>query len=429
MQAAPLSEKQRAAVELAKEGRNCFVTGSGGVGKSFLLETLIAELEALGKRVHVTASTGIAAVNVGGTTLHAWAGVGLGAEPVEELVVRLRFQKKAKARWACDVLVIDEVSMLDADFFDKLNAIGKRLRQRQAAFGGIQLVLCGDFFQLPPVSAGARRFVFQSVAWHEAQLHWIELTEVFRQADRAFVSVLERVRWGRLDAEVLATLQARVGAQLDTSDGIEPTRLYSTNAQVDRINADQLAALPGDAVQYRCRQTFSKLTGDERQKIGDKVAKDCAAQPLIELKIGAQVMLLANLNLELGLCNGSRGVVVRFADPKPTDVARFRAPIVRFVNGAELPIAYYAWRVKSPEGWSVLHEQLPLRLAWAMTIHKSQGMTLEKVEMSLNVFERGQAYVALSRVRSLDGLSISNLRPEAIRAEPAVVELYEQHHQ
>ena len=367
-----LSEQQRRAVALAKEGRNLFVTGAGGCGKSYLLATLIGELEAAGKRVYVTASTGVAAVNIGGTTLHAWAGVGLGADRVEELVVKLRFQKKARARWNGDVLVIDEISMVDPDFFDKLNAIGKRLRLRQAPFGGLQLVLCGDFFQLPPVPQGsaARRFVFQTDAWHEAALQWVQLSEVFRQADAAFVSVLERVRWGALDQEVLGALQARVGAQLNTRDGIEPTRLYSTNAQVDQINAAQLAALSGDAQAYRYRQTFSKLTPAERQRVGDKVAKDCAAQPLVELKVGAQVMLLVNLNLALGLCNGSRGVVTGFAEPKPTDVAQFRAPIVRFASGPELPIAYYGWRIKSPEGWTVLHEQLPLRLAWALTIHK-----------------------------------------------------------
>lgn len=380
-----LSQQQRYAIDLALEGRNVFITGSGGVGKSFLIQRLIEELEARDRVVYVTASTGIAATNIGGTTVHAWAGIGTGTDPVEQLAARIKLrQKRVKARWSCDVLVIDEISMLDPGFFDTLNQLGKRVRARNAAFGGIQLVLCGDFFQLPPVRPKTVQFPFQTKAWLEANIERIELTKVFRQADQQFVSVLERVRWAKLDAEVVATLSSRLGAVLDCSDGIQPTHLYATNDRVDIVNEARLEQLSTEARTFRCRQTFSKLSSEERKRIGERVAKDCCAAAILTLKVGAQVMLLVNLDVKNGLSNGSRGVVIGFAEALSSGVSGFTAPIVRFTNGLELPIKYHAWRIKSPEGWTVLHEQVPLRLAWAWTIHKCvAGSTLIACENGL----------------------------------------------
>jgi len=416
-----LSPQQALAIELALDGANVFITGPGGAGKSFLIRELVAQLERRGKVVYLTASTGIAAVNIGGTTLHAFAGVGLATEPVELLFNGMRFHKKTLKRWQCDVLIVDEISMVDPNFFTKLNELAKRVRRSGRAFGGIQLICCGDFFQLPPVQAESAPFAFETPAWREAQLQIVQLTQIFRQEDAAFVATLNKVRWGQLDDEARQTLLGRVGAQLDCSDGIEPTRLYSTNVQVDRLNAQRLAALPGTAETYTYRQTVTGLQAREKAKICAKIAQDCRAEAEVQLKVGAQVMLLANLSVENGLSNGSRGVVLGFEEEKGE-----RLPRVRFANGLELPVPYYTWRIKSPDGWTVSHSQVPLRLAYGITHHKAQGLTLDRVELDLsNVFAPGQAYVALSRVRTLQGCSISGLDLTRIRAHPRVVQFYQ----
>jgi ATP-dependent DNA helicase PIF1 len=443
-----LSDKQQEALDLAVNGRNLFITGSGGVGKSFVLEQIVEQLEAKRKQVSVTASTGIAALAVGGTTLHSWAGVGQGKESAQELLKKLRFFKKAAARWRnTDVLIIDEISMLDPELFEKLDVIAKSMRRSQRPFGGMQVIAFGDFFQLSPVfdeSEGQRstdwEFVFETPAWQALQLEVIILTEVFRQRDQEFVNVLESIRHGQVTPQALELLQKRVGAKLDCSDGIEPTQLYARRAQVSNINEKRLAQLPGPEYSYEYRQTIVGCSGDAKKQVEQRLLKGCPADPTIKLRRGAQVILLVNLDQERGLVNGSRGVVVGFQgdDDVPLDgklsvtpIASLQSvdasPIVRFANGCIEVIGSYGWRIESKqEGWNAVHSQVPLRLAWALTIHRGQGMTLDRVTVDLgsSVFGVGMSYVALSRVRTPEGLSIARLDPSKIEAHPRVLAYY-----
>lgn len=434
------------------EGASVFITGSGGTGKSHLLNALREELYAMRRNVHVTASTGVAALEVRGVTLHSWAGIGLGNGDAAQLLQGIRRNPKAAKRWrTVDTLFIDEISMVDPELFEKLDYIARTLRRDQRPFGSIQVILFGDFFQLPPVQtqrnpqANGYEFCFETPAWEELDPVVVELGDVFRQSDASFVSILERVRRGEIDEEVAACLQSRVGAQLDTSDGIEATRLYSVNRDVNALNAQRLQQLePETHHQYEARIDISGGTPQRRATQRTQVLKHCSAEERLELREGAQVMLLHNLDQERGLVNGSRGVVIGFSDTEPdmwyeatrvhskntaeVDLEEHGLPIVRFANGLIEPIARHRWTTKNEEeGMSTTLAQVPLKLAWAYTVHKSQGQTLDRVELDLStVFSHGQSYVALSRVRSLEGLSISALSLERIRAHPKVVRFYKE---
>lgn len=438
-----LAPEQQRVLTLVREGRNVFMTGGGGVGKSHVIATLVTqEREVYGRRVAVTASTGVAADQIGGSTLHAFLGLGLAKEPVPKLVQMACSSSKITSRWrGVDLLVIDEVSMIDPDFFVAVDAVARAVRRTHAPFGGVQVLFVGDFFQLPPVLPRARDqslpvFCFQTDAWREAVHEVVELVHIFRQeGDTALSELLQRARRGGVIESDVMLLKSRT--EVDASNllgpDIQPTRMHARRANVDVINDENLDALTTEPVSFKATtywevapdkhggtlpESVSKARADALSRLAPSVTNAAAAKGELVLKAGAQVMLLCNLDTARGLVNGSRGVVLRFVSG---------LPVVKFARGEEVTVERYTWEHALEDVGCIYYRQVPLQLAWAVTIHKAQGLSLDCVEMALDssVFEYGQAYVALSRVRSLAGLRLLSFKPEVIQAHPLVAEFYD----
>ncbi|SOV03587.1 related to PIF1 - DNA helicase involved in mitochondrial DNA repair and telomere length control [Ustilago sp. UG-2017a] len=444
-----LSQEQRKVLHMVvEEGKNVFFTGSAGTGKSVLLSEIIKELRRKhAKRpdsVAVTASTGIAACNIGGVTIHSFAGIGLGKEPTAQLVSKIRKNRKAAARWArTQVLIIDEVSMVDPALFDKLEEVARLIRKKpDKPFGGIQVVITGDFFQLPPVNPGGSvTFAFDAQSWHKVVQHKVNLTQVFRQKDESFVSMLNEMRFGRLSQKTIEAFR-KLERTPKYDDDIVPTELFPMRNEVDRANMGRLSALQSESQSYQA-QDGGTLMGEARER----VLQNSIALPVLHLKKGAQVMLIKNV--DESLVNGSVGKVVEFMDDTEYDkaignqemaemqkeerdkaarVSTRKWPLVRFhlPNGGTRD--YLArpetWKTELPDGEvQASRTQVPLILAWAMSIHKSQGQTLPCCKINLNrVFEKGQAYVALSRATSIEGLQVLGFKPEKVMAHPRVIQ-------
>ena len=419
-----LSSDQKQAVYSIEDGDSIFVSGSAGTGKSFLLQYLKANYSDAG--LHITASTGIAAVNVGGQTLHSWAAIGLGNLPAKQIIENLfstKFSRVRKKLKMAKMLAIDEISMISAPIFDLLNELLKAIRQNDKPFGGLQLILFGDFLQLPPINRDLQmsndyQFCFQSEAWKDLNPKFILLKTVFRQEDENFVRLLNNIRFGKVDENDISILESRIGSK-EQFGAIKPTILASHNAQVDLVNQEQLKKISGIS------KTFTAKFSGDTNKI-DFLKKNCLAGQSLELKVGAQVMMLKNTHQKEGVTNGSIGIIKEFS-------TRNNYPIVEFNNGKILTITPEIWSLEKfdVEKREIVVEaemsQMPLLLAWAITIHKSQGMTLDKVKCDLSkVFADGQIYVALSRVRSLEGLYIDGLDFKKIKANPEIVKFYNQ---
>lgn len=374
--------------------RAFFFTGGAGTGKSFLLQQLLRVLDT--SRTAVTASTALAASHLGGTTLHKWAGVGRAEADVVALAEELRKKTDAVRRWKrTKTLVIDEVSMVDGTLFEKLDVLARATRRSDTAFGGMQLVLAGDFLQLPPVCRKGRDlspcFTFQVPAW-KAIKRTFELTEIFRQKDRSFCEVLNEIRFGSLSEKAVELLRPRLvrGGLVHGRDGKEVTRLMPLRSEVEEINRREARCLAGEAVRFDARDQ------------GDSLQLDAAsgAPPILELKVGSLVVLTRTIDISRKLVNGSQGRVTGF-----TGSGALKRPIIRFA-GAEITLDLVPFDVRSGTRVAV-REQLPLDFGWAMSVHKSQGLSLSGVEVNLeNIFEHGQTYVALSRAQTLDGLHL-----------------------
>ncbi|CAK0813481.1 unnamed protein product [Prorocentrum cordatum] len=357
----------------------------------------------------MTASTGMAAVNIGGCTVHSFAGIGLGEGPRRVLVARA--VKTARRRWSeAECLIIDEVSMLSGDMIDTLDAVARAARRRpNVPFGGLQIVLVGDFCQLGPVKVeGEREYAFEAEIWDRAVQHHVYLQRVMRQEGSSlFAGILGEIRRGHVSSIARGAL-ARCRRELHVENGVLPTKLHCTNRNVDVENALELAKLPGDV------HAFRALDRGPRSSLDDFL-KSCSAPTVLELKVGAQVVLLKNLRDTL--VNGSRGVVTSFTEGG--------LPLVLFDSGMLIEIAPATWFREESSG-EASREQIPLRLAWALTIHRCQGMTLDKVECSLSdAFAAGQVYVALSRVQSLAGLLLRSFDVSKVRVSPKVAAFYQ----
>lgn len=438
-----LTDEQLSVINLLLNGENVFLTGGGGVGKSYLLSAIYTEFPGLKQelskrknpdcvsklpRIQMCALTGCAALLLGhkAKTVHSWAGIGLGKESVTELYIKICRNRKAKKNWLCtDLLIIDEISMMTAELFDKLDSLGKKIRANKLPFGGIQLLIVGDFFQLPPVSKGddGVQFAFESAAWLTAITSSVELTIIQRQKDETFQKILKEARVGALTKESVQVLRQR--QERDWKDNkIRPTLLFPRRSEVDMINDTNLKALEGRKYTYKARLVHDGKapTGfTEKDEAFQKVLAlfDSAASYSKEfvLIVGAQVMLIANTNPTEGLVNGSRGVVTGFCSYSDL-------PIVEFVNGVKKTVGAHTWPIEEYE--FVSRSQIPLQLAFAYTIHKCQGSTLDSalVDIGSGIFEYGQAYVALSRVRSLEALYVYDFDKTAFRAHPKVKGFY-----
>ncbi|CAG60681.1 uncharacterized protein GVI51_J00407 [Nakaseomyces glabratus] len=489
-----LTKEQQTVVDyVVKKNMNVFYTGSAGTGKSVILRTIIDKLSSMyGKEsIAITASTGLAANTIGGSTLHKWSSCGIGNKSVDHLVRQIRRYHDQYAIWRhTKVLIIDEISMLDGHYLDKLEAVAKQLRNNDRPFGGIQLVLTGDFFQLPPVSKKDDDknvvFCFDSKMWKKCIQKTILLTKVFRQQDNELVDILNAIRYGELQNDMIKRIKS-LGRDVYYPDGISPTELFPTRREVDISNSRQLEALPGEAKIY---ESVDVAPPSYQNMLDNSVM----AEKKLTLKEDAQVMMLKN-KPESELFNGTLGRVLFFSTEKlirrmkelygssPLDedlitdmrlVSRVIArpdiasserfmkevnmrPMERFhklqtmINDAvttsikEQVFPYVKWSLNHgrynyelmlPERFPVdipgdklglERNQLPLMLCWALSIHKAQGQTIQRLRVDLkNIFESGQVYVALSRAISMDSLQVLNFNPKKISIDPKVKEFYRQ---
>jgi ATP-dependent DNA helicase PIF1 len=436
-----LSQEQQIAFDKYVEGHNIFITGPGGSGKSALIKLIRQHAYNKFKDIQVTALTGCAAVllNCKAKTLHSWAGIGLGNGTIEHLVNKIKKNKFSKTLWqSTDILVIDEVSMLSLKLFNLLNEIGKVVRKNTKPFGGIQLIFSGDFFQLPPVGDNlepdTQRFCFESDDWNSV-FHrdcQIQLKKIFRQTDNTYATILNQIREGKIKRKSNELLLQYVGRPLDQNLVAEPTKLYPTRNKVENINYTKMATLEGDekifCIKYLKDLEMTKADRVRRQDFTDKdiqfeldfLANNLICEKEMKLKVGAQVMCIINIQTETGMevCNGSQGIVTRFCEITG-------CPEVKFNNGNQRIMTKHVWESDKIPGVGV--SQVPLILAWALTIHKSQGATMDAAEIDVgsNIFECGQTYVALSRVKSLEGLYLTSFDATRIRINRKVKEFYE----
>jgi ATP-dependent exoDNAse (exonuclease V) alpha subunit len=416
------------ALSILKMGGNVFLTGAPGAGKTYVLNQYIEFLRANEVNVAVTAYTGIAASHLNGRTLHSWAGLSRGPALSEEQE-RTRVHNNAYLRDMVSrpqVLIIDEVSMLHPEELDRVDVIARAARNSSEPFGGLQLICCGDFFQIPPVNQTENRFVLDSVAWKNADMRVCYLHEQHRQGDAGLLHILDAIRRGAVDGAVVTLLESRVGRPVSGA-AIGLARLYTHRENVDEINADELRKLPEAEVVYDVYESGAAAAVE-------KLKRDHDVDRIV-LKLGARVMFTKN-NTGAGYVNGTLGEVVGFedggdgdpnggADGAPAARAIEANPVIMTFDKKRITAGRQQWRVEDDRGKvKASISQLPLKLAWAITVHKSQGMTLDAAEIDLGrAFDRGMGYVALSRVRRLENISLIGFNKMALQVSRRVQEL------
>jgi len=404
--------KQIEALNILKAGHNVFLTGSAGSGKTFLLNEFITYLKSENISVGVTASTGIAATHLSGRTIHSWCGLGIEEtlnHQVKSSIARGDLKQRIKKS---QVLIIDEISMLSASRLDLVDSICQLVRKNSTPFGGLQVVLSGDFFQLPPVARGSedKRFALEAEVWRRMNLKICYLEEQHRQEDKKFVALLNALR-GRQDlVSVKKSLMARMDKEVKSK--IKPTKLYTHNFDVDSYNNIELGRLKTDSKFYEMRtQGLPNLV--------DKLKGGCLAPETLELKVGAVVMFVKN-NFKEFYVNGTLGRVIGFDEES-------NYPLIETFKGDVIEAKRESWAVEDSGGVLASITQIPLRLAWAITIHKSQGLSLDCAEIDLSrTFEYGMGYVALSRVRTLTGLKLLGLNDLALEVNEKMIEFDEE---
>jgi ATP-dependent DNA helicase PIF1 len=402
-----LSIEQQKVFDEVIAKKNVFITGNAGTGKSFLLKKIIEQVKSE-PGVVFTGSTGIAAWNIGGTTFHSFAGFGEATDSLTTMVEKMKLAKHKyiKRKWKkCNLLIIDEISMFSSTLFEKFEEFARIIRKNPKPFGGIQIVFCGDFLQLPPIDK-KDRFCFESSKWKEVITNTFDLKMTFRQQDSKFAEILNQIRFGNVTDEIKEILKSRVGKELSQ----KPTLLFSHNSDVDTLNNRELNSIKEHPYEYIADDWFMF---DALKNVFDK---GCKALPKLTLKKGCLVMLIRNLDVKAGLVNGARGIVVDFDSKKN--------PIICF-NGKNHCIERCDFTIESQGVTLAKRIQIPLVLAWATSIHKSQGMTIEFLKIDISkCFAPGQAYVALSRCKSIDGLSIMNLDFSKIQTSKKAIDYY-----
>ena len=394
---------QELALAILLSGRSALLTGAAGTGKTYLLNTFIAQARKRGKKVSVTATTGLAATHLGGNTIHSWSGIG-----VSDHLPNNFFERLSKTRRdvisKTDVLIIDEISMLHDFRLDMIDKVLRTVRENDQPFGGIQLVMSGDFFQLPPVNRPNEQgggFVVYSDAWQELQPAVLYLERQYRQNDDRLLEILTALRTGDVRRSHVEALLART--EIEPPDG-DITELHTVNVDVDDINIQKLAELPGEERSYQQTTTGSKIYVENLQR-------SVLAPENLVIKLGALVMAVKNSPQKL-YANGSIGTVVDF---EPLT----EYPVVEFRDGRRVTMVPDVWELRDGERKRASISQVPLRLAWAITVHKSQGMTLDAAKIDLRkAFVEGMGYVALSRVRDLDNLYLYGINRRALEVSP-----------
>ncbi len=414
-----LSPQQKSVINSFESGKNIFVTGGAGTGKSYLLNFLKRNYPV--SRLEITASTGVAAINVGGSTIHSWSGIGLANMPIEKIIENIFSLKASRTRKRirqARALAIDEISMISAEVFEILDRVFRSVRENDLPMGGIQIVAFGDFLQLPPINRDSQiyNFCFNSKAWRNLNFEAFVLKESFRQSDEEFVRVLNNLRFGKITKEDRQILESRVKAE-DKNQALRPTVLTTHNFKVEKINNGELNKIPHPEVIHQA--TYS----GNPEKI-EYLKKNCLAQDQLRLKVGAQVMMIKNTYQKEGIINGSLGVIKDFSPRKSF-------PIVEFANKKILTIGPEEWlleKFNETTKETIIEaemQQIPLIMAWAITIHKSQGLTLDKISCDLSEsFSPGQVYVALSRARNLEGVFIESINFDRLTFSNEAVKFY-----
>jgi ATP-dependent DNA helicase PIF1 len=486
-----LSPDQKEIFDEYRKGNNIFITGAGGCGKSHLIRTIVDDAERImKKKVAVTALTGCAALLLGqgATTIHRWAGIGLGKGDEYTLIERVKSNRIKRKKWTeTQLLIIDEVSMMSQALFELLDMIGKHVRRSNRSvikqfgkivetkpYGGIQLIFCGDFYQLPPIgSAGnplSKNFCFESELWDDTFDVQMILDKSFRQKDELFLNILNEIRNNELSKHSIYKLKQRLLENCADSmpSDVKPVSILPTKAQVNKINTFEMLQL-GDEVEthhyyfqevmdvdyvrglydkdeldlIEFRTTINKKNESDVINEFKRLKTNTIYDDTLTLKVGAQVMCIFNLDLENGVCNGSTGIIKEFIchrnyfdtilskksisekinihNSENRDVYM---PVVEFSNGYRMIIK--PQHITSDQIIGAVLFQIPLILAWGITTHKSQGATLDTalINIGSRVFSAGQAYVAMSRVRSLDGLYLTGFSEKAIMTDPRVVAFY-----
>lgn len=419
-------------IELIKQNRNIFVTGGAGTGKSYILNKLKNKFK---ETLHITSTTGISAINVNGQTIHSWAGIGLANKPVEEVIKKIKKNKALyKQLILCKMLAIDEISMLNDYVFDYINEVLKQIRENNSPFGGIQVLLFGDFFQLPPVDE-TRNYCFKSQTWQDLNLKTIVLNECKRQSEKELIDALNNVRIDHTSIDDLKVFYERdIAPETELSKDI--LRIFSTNNDADTYNKKCFDEIEQRPYFYPAKDELyiyslddectildaSDLTNKQITKYDmmalDRFNEDCKAPQNLELKEGCRVMLLKNIDIKKGLANGSCGTVKQLTSGSID---------ILFDNGVRSNLVPMEFEYIKEGKTKIKRTQYPLRLAYGITIHKSQGMTFDKLVVNFNkIFAYGQAYVALSRTRTLEGLYIIGFDHNKIVANKDVIEFYKQ---
>lgn len=445
-----LSQEQLYSFEKFKKGENIFVTGPGGTGKTKLIQYFVSYAESINKNCQVCALTGCAALllNCGARTIHSWSGIKLAKGDKENTISNVLSNRNVLKSWSkVDILIIDEVSMMSKKIFEILEEIARLSRRNSSPFGGIQVVFTGDFFQLPPVSTfndvDTELFCFESPVWNKVFLlqNHIELKTMFRQTDPLYIQILLEIRRGSISEENKKILQNYVKREYKSEDnaGIIPTKLFAVRNKVDYVNNamfEKIKETPynfdyeikTDLISYidsgklfnseiseKCRN----MTLREKEREVEQIASTMPCAKNIILKKGAVVMCTYNIDVENGICNGSQGIITDIIDK-----AGKKIPVVKFYNGRVINMELHYWQ--SDDYPCIAIGQIPLCLAWALTIHKIQGTTMAMAEMDIgmSIFEYGQIYVALSRIQSLSGLYLLSFNPNKIKANQRVINFY-----
>jgi len=445
-----LSKEQKYAYHKFIQGENLFITGPGGTGKTRLIQYLVDYAKTINKSVQVCAMTGCAAIllQCNARTLHSWSGIKLAKGRKNKVIEAVLRNRNAVKAWkTAKVLILDEISMLSKKIFEIIEELGRTIRKSTLPFGGIQVILVGDFFQLPPVGSDGEpdteQFCFESPIWKSVfkQQNHIELKTIFRQKDPLYIDILMQTRRGELTEENKAVLQQYVNREYDAEkhNGCVPTKLFAIRSKVDYVNTQMFAKLQekeyvleyeykadcltfmdsGKIIPPEIMQRCNTLTQGDKELELDLLLNNSQCNRILRLKKGAAVMCTINLDMENGICNGSQGIVVDIIEN-----GKNVTPIIKFSNGLVRRISPNFWQ--SEEYPTLAVSQYPLCLAWALTIHKIQGATLSMAEIDIgrSIFEFGQTYVALSRIQSLEGLYLSAFEPGKIRANPTVNGFY-----
>ncbi|MGI5827512.1 MAG: AAA family ATPase [Patescibacteria group bacterium] len=370
---------QKEALDILKLGYNVYLTGAAGTGKTHVLSEYISYLRAKGIGVGVTASTGVAATRLSGITLNSWAGIGIREDLSLKEIKNLKRRRYLLRRfYLAKVLIIDEATMLSAATLDLVDRTCKVFKDSSLPFGGMQVVLAGDFFQLPPVVTDGRKteLIYKSKSWQDLTLKFCYLAREYLQTDPELLHILEEIREQKVSQESIKTLASRIHKPLSVA-----TKLYTHNANVTFINDAALAILPGKTHSYR-------MEGKGLPHLVDALKKNCLVSEILHLKVGALVMCLKN-NFQKGYVNGSLGAVVGFSSKG--------YPVVELLNEKRITITPSEWITEEDGQVIAKVRQIPLQLAWAITIHKSQGLSLDAAKIDLGrTFLPGMGYVALS---------------------------------